>query len=156
MRTIGMFLVLGTVVAGAGHSRQAPWDAPSAGLISRNTGSLFYIVPYDTPGIALFYGGDLNSNTSHISNAATRTYDCSGRLTTGMKAVVSYRLASETPEVVSVNNKSYDLAEGRVFLIEAGGDITQIPFAPLQPSRQYATRLQEYLNASETMDSVEE
>lgn len=155
MKSIGMLLVLGAVVAGAGCSRQAPWEAPSAGLISRNTGNLFYIVPHDTPGVAMFHRGDLNSSTSHTSNAATRSYDCSGTLTTGAKAVVSYRLTSGAPEVMTISNKSYDLAEGRIFLIKAGGDITQIPFAPLRPSDQYVTRLQEYLNASKTMDSDE-
>ena len=57
---------------------------------------------------------------------------------------------------MTINDKSYDLAEGRVFLIKVGGDITQIPFAPLQPSERYVTRLREYLNANKAMDSDKE
>ena len=114
--------------------------------MARETASLFYIVPHGTPGVVLLYMGDLNSSASHTSNPKTRTFDFSGTLTTGTKAVVPYALTSVNPGAMTVCGKSYDLSAGRVFVIGEGGGITQLPFAPLTPSDEYVTRLQEYMN----------
>jgi hypothetical protein len=151
MKPIAKVVVLVTVIAATGCSRKALWEAPSAGLISRNTASLFYIVPQDTPGVALFHGGGLNSSASHTSNPKTRTFDCSGTLTTGTTVVVPYELDSAKPNVITIHENSYDLSAGRVFVIGADGGITQIPFTPLEPSEEYVTRLQEYLNANQLL-----
>ena len=38
-----------------GCSKEMSWEAPSAGLITRNTAALFYIVPDNTPGVVWFF-----------------------------------------------------------------------------------------------------
>lgn len=133
-----------------GCSKEMSWEAPSAGLITRNTAALFYIVPDNTPGVVWFYMGDLNSSASHTSNPKTRNFDYSGTLTTDTKAVVPYELKSVSSGVIMILDKIYDLSEGRVFVIAEDGGITQIPFAPLKPSDAYLTQLEEYMNASKS------
>jgi len=143
--------VVASVIACVGCSREASWQSPSTGLISRNTGSLFYIVPQGTPGVVLFHEGELSSSSSHTSNPKGRTFDCSGTLTTGAKVTVPYRLISADPHTMRIRDMPYDLSKGRVILITAAGEIQQIPFSPLEPSEQYLTRLKEYLSANKPM-----
>ena len=142
------------IIACVGCSRQASWQSPSAGLISRNTGSLYYIVPQGTPGVVLFHEGELNSSASHTSNPKTRTFDYSGTLTARAKVTVPYSLTSADPRTMRIKETPYDLSKGRVFLINADGEILQIPFAPLEPSEPYVMRLKEYLNANKPIQAT--
>ena len=144
---IATVTVLVGMLMGAGCSRQVGWEAPSSGLIFRDTGSLFYVIPQNSSGVTFFHQGHLNSSTEHYSNPKTRTYDCSGTLTTADKVVVTYHLASSAPHVMTIQGMIYNLAQGRVFLIRTDGTVSQIPFAPLAPSEEYAAKLKEYLNA---------
>jgi len=93
-------------------------------------------------------GGDVNSSTSHTSNPKTRTFDCSGTLTTGGKGTVSYKLSSADAQVMPINDKPYDLSQGRVFMINAAGQISHTPFAPLDASKQYVMHLEQYVDAN--------
>ena len=146
MKLMVTIVVFATLIAGIGCSRQASWEAPSAGLIARNTGSLFSIRPEGTPGVALFHGGTLNSSMAHYADPTARTFNYSGTLTTDEKVTVSYSLTSSNAQTMTINNQTHDLSHGRVFLINNAGGIRQIPFAPLEASEQYVTLLEEYIH----------
>ena len=128
-------------------SSKAPWKSPSAGLISTNEGSLFYITPQDNAGVVLFHMGDLSSSSPHTSNPKTRTFDYSGTLTAGDAVKVTYRLLSSDVERITINDIIYELSKGRVFLIAEQGSVSQLPFSPLEPSKQYVERLKNYVSA---------
>jgi hypothetical protein len=130
-----------------GCSSRAPWESPSAGLITKNGAALFYIKPQDDAGVVLFHVGDLNSSSSHTSNPKTRTFDYSGTLTAGDAVQVTYRLLSLDAERITINDIIYELSKGRVFLIAEQGSVSQLPFSPLEPSDQYVERLKNHVSA---------
>jgi hypothetical protein len=142
------------MILGLGCSPQSAWQAPSAGLITKNGAGLFCITPQGSPGVMLFHGGDLNSSASHTSNPKTRAFDCTGRLTTGGGRQVTYRLLSSDPGKVTLNDAAYDLGKGSVFLITEAGGVAQLPFAPLEPSERYLDSLREYFDANKPVQAT--
>ena len=128
-------------------SSEAPWEPPSAGLITTNEASLLYIMPQKSIGVILFHLGDLNSSSSHTSNPKTRTFDYSGTLTAGDAVKVTYRQLSSDAQRITINDIVYELGKGRVFLIGEQGKVSQLPFSPLEPSKQYVDRLKNYVSA---------
>ena len=140
--------MLTVVLAAIGCTQKTHWQAPEAGLRGYNDAHLFYTAPQNTPGIVLFHAGDLNSAAHHTANLESHTYDYTGTLTTGAKAAISYSLCSDEPRVFTISDEAYDLSEGRVFLLNEVGEISQLPFAPMEPSQEYLARLREYLDAN--------
>lgn len=133
-----------------GCASQSEWQSPSSGLITKDGAGLFYIVPQQDPGVAFFHVGDLNSSASHTSNPKVRTFNYTGTLTTETSAAVAYGLSSSDLTKIRIGNATYDLRQGRVFMIADQGTVQQIPFAPLVPSQEYVQRLKEYASANKT------
>ena len=137
-----------------GCSPQSGWQPPSAGLIAKNGAGLFYIIPPGGPGVVLFHSGKLESSASHTSNAKTRTFECTGRLTTGTGSEIAYRLLWSEAGKITLSDVAYDLGKGGVFLITEAGGVVQLPFAPLEPSERYLDSLREYFSANKPVQAA--
>lgn len=124
------------------------WKAPSVGLIATNDGSMFYIEKMDGPVLIVYCAGDLDADTSDNSNSTDRTFNYSGTLTSETGVQLSYKYLSSSIHTIELGDSQYDLSSGTVFCIQSDGQIAQLPFKGLTPSKECLERLKDHFNAN--------
>ena len=126
------------------NTNPPPWQSPQSGLIASNDASISWIDYQDRTSV-LYFPGNWSSTASHTSNPVTKTFNYSGSLKADGAQDVTYAYLSGQPDQIVINGKSYNLAKGEVFVLNATGDVEQLPVRPLKPLNGYLETLSKYL-----------
>jgi hypothetical protein len=124
-------------------------------VIVRNTASLYNAFVPGTPGVVMYDAGTLNAGTSHTSSTPARAYGFTGTLSSKAGRTVRYALARANPQTTRINDAPYDLANGRVFLLDVAGEVRRMPFAPLEPSERYLGQLQTHFQTGKPAQAID-
>ncbi|QDU43609.1 hypothetical protein Mal52_20850 [Symmachiella dynata] len=149
------YLIASLLVLTCGCSPKAPptWKPvlDSGHHLGFGAVSVFAFGYTDVPehSIVFFFPFDVNSSTEHTSNPATRTFDYSGKITLSpsKEKVMTYHIASSDVSRITCNDSDYELKNGSVFHVSKDGTIKQLPFAGLQPTREYVLDLKDYFDS---------
>ena len=141
------------VASGCSPQAQSTWKPLLDGGHHIGTGGAsilaFGYSDHTERSIVFFFPFDINSGSDHTSNAKLQTFDYSGTVTVspGKEPVLSYHIASSDVATITCNETDYELRKGSVFYVAHDGTITQLPFAGLQPTKDYVSDLQEYFGS---------
>lgn len=117
-------------------SAAKPGIGPSEGNITGDAASLYYLKnPAHT--VVFYFPGELNSRSRSSQNATRRSFLTDVTLQANGMQAVTVKGESSHPGSIRINGTEYKLAEGALFRVSADGEIHQLPFAPLEPSREY-------------------
>lgn len=150
MKHIFLISVL-SFAAGCSQTATPTWKPALAGghHIGIGDSTILAFGYSDAPqhSVVFFFPFDINSSTDHTSNPKSRTFDYSGTVTRSpdKKEVLSYAISSTDASKITCNEVAYDLRHGSVFNVALDGTITQLPFAGLEPTKEYVGELEQYL-----------
>jgi hypothetical protein len=144
IRTIGVVAACLWLMSTTVRAEDA-WVGPAEGNIGRDEVSLYYLKnPAHT--VVLYFPGQLNSTSSSSQNATTKSFRTDVALQAKGMQTVTVTGESSRLDSIRINQKEYDLAEGALFRVSAKGDIDQLPFLPLEPTREYLTVLTRFFH----------
>lgn len=136
--------------SGCTQDRQPTWEPMLDGgnHVGANDVSILAFVYNENAdrSIVFYFPFETNSASDHTSNAASRNFDYSGVVTRSpnKEAVLDYHIASTDETKIRCNGTGYELRDGTAFHVAPDGTISQLPFAGLQPTKEYASDLKDY------------
>lgn len=119
--------------------------APSEGLIGTGEASLYYHAIADRT-IVVYFAGPLNLSSRSSQNTRSGDYAIDVTLSAdgdGPKEITVVG-GSGRPQSIRIKGQEYELRDGTVFRVSPTGEVTQLPFAGLPPSKEYVNALHEY------------
>lgn len=145
------YLLMLMIAVLLGCSSQPQWNPPigGGGFFGENDASMLLIEYKNDPAhsIVFFFPFAGGSSTDHRVNPQTQTFSYSGHVSkngSDNRNVLTYEISSTNPSTISCNDTHYSLDAGTVFQVDDDGNISQLPFVGLQPTKEYLKSLKNF------------
>lgn len=156
---LGVLVLIAVGLVFVARHRRVTVHEPRTSTLRTDDGVLFTI-EYRDQRIAVLMPKEWDNETSRTTtNRQTKAFDVDvDFFASGGRPLANIAFHSIAPTTILIDNQTFRLAQGRVFLIKPDPNSTakklvnQAPLGPLKPTREYVTRLRKELDKPRTTE----